>query len=170
MAQCCKPGRHILGLPRFWPPLPVSRLRVIFETPGRALDRDLSVMRGNERWRNWHNAVTPRRRCPGYAAPGGLRRRGCQPWRERRVSPALTVLAPPFALETDEASASPLLSGLSRPRYAALGLAASHCGRPPLRAGRAASAASAPRPPAKAGGRGVAGKKWLCISYPSPGW
>src|SRR4029453_5905157 len=74
----------------------------------------------------------------------------------------------PAPRETDEAAASPLLSGLSRPRYAALGLAASHCGRPPLRAGRA------PAPPARSGHRrrraeGVAGKKWLCISYPSGG-
>src|SRR6266851_658992 len=31
------------------------------------------------------------RRCPGFAAPGGLRRPGGQPWRERRGPPALEL-------------------------------------------------------------------------------
>jgi hypothetical protein len=54
-------------------------------------------------------------------------------------------------LEIPEASADPLLSGLSRPRSAALCLAARRGGRPPRRAGRAASAARKPRLPAEAG-------------------
>src|SRR5215510_1315433 len=56
------------------------------------------------------------------------------------------------ALAIPEASAHPILSGLSGPRYAVLCLAASSGGLPPLHVGRAASAASEPRLPAAGGG------------------
>jgi hypothetical protein len=70
--------------------------------------------------------------------------------------------SPPFAPETDEASASPILSGMSRPRYAERRAAV---------AGHRCVLGEPPAPRVRSGHRrrraeGVAGKKWLCISYP----
>ena len=76
------------------------------------------------------------------------------------------LLEPSLHPETDEASASPILSSLSRPRQAALCLAASRCGRRPLGAGEP-PALRARRGRRRRRAAGVAGKKWLCISYPS---
>src|SRR5262245_22376037 len=78
------------------------------------------------------------------------------------------LLEPSLHPETDEASASPILNSLSRPRQAALCLAASRCGRRPLGAGEP-PALRARRGRQRRRAAGVAGKKWLCISYPFRG-
>jgi hypothetical protein len=68
-----------------------------------------------------------------------------------------------YTRETPAALPYPILSYLSRPRLAALRLAAGRCGRPPLGARDAASAASKRRPPAEAGGRGGEAKKGFIL-------
>ena len=89
----------------------------------------------------------------------------CAP--RRCISPFAPVRNPPSFLKPTvtrpwreaipEASASPLLSVMSRPRIAALlRLAAGRCGRQPLGVGAAAVAAGEVEPPAEA-----VGKKWL---------
>jgi hypothetical protein len=83
------------------------------------------------------------------SAPPGRPSQGPRPWRT------------PEAL-------NPILSGISRPRYAALRLAARRCSRPPLRAGGAALAASKQRPPAEAGGREGGAKMPLVFPIRTP--
>ena len=72
----------------------------------------------------------------------------------------------PWPSGTHEASASPILLCLSRPRIAELRLTASRYGTQPRRAGDAASVESGQRPPAEAAQR--RGEKGVSFSYPSP--
>ena len=83
--------------------------------------------------------------------------RGGAPWCHHRPprgleAPFQAVPRPSYR-ETPETSPHPILSRMSRPRIAALRLAASRCGRQPLGTGAAAIAASEGRP--AAGGAGM---------------
>jgi hypothetical protein len=97
-----------------------------------------------------HQAEVEARLLLAYFPPRLPQRTVPRPWRE----------------ETPEALPYPILRRLSRPRLAALRLAASCGGVRPPRAGGAASAASTQRPPVEAGGGSGGANKWLWISYP----
>jgi hypothetical protein len=86
--------------------------------------------------------------------------------------PPLSVFRPavprPSNRETRETLPSPLLSGLSRPRYAAPRRAARRFGKQPRHAGGAAGAVSEPRPPAEAGSGG--GEAKMAFKMPIHGY